>query len=323
MYSKYLNQNPSSDTVLSCVYNNSCQNIKILKNSSAQRVHTLLDFMKKNNIIITKEKILFICHLFDNYRNMKFMEDKYNFVNEIDIVRNKKILDLCMKIGTFLGLTIIESYSSIKNLSEETKEKIKKYKWLIIILIFFVISCIIFYHYTYNYMKDEFTYNNDIIKYINSLDNINRMYLYVPNIKDIKSITLYRAMLDKLNIEHINKYNSFKEYLSQLNKNKPKTEIVPEAVPEIAAEVMPEIAPEVMPEIAPEVMPEIAPEVMPEIAPEVMPEIAPEVMPEVVPEIIQEENPEVMPEVVPEVKQKKEVKNKKDIKQKRQYNKKK
>ena len=285
---------------------------------------------------------------------MKLIEDKYNFVNEIDIVRNKKILDVCMKIGTILGVTIIESYSTIKNLSEETKNKLKNNKWLIIILIFFVISCIVFYHYTYNYMKDEFTYNNDIIKYINSLDDINMMYLYIPNIKDIKSITLYKVMLDKLNIDHINKYNSIEEYILLLNKNKPKTEVNSEVVPEVVSEVVPEVVQEVVSEVVSEVVPEVVPEVVQEVVPEVVQEVVlevvqevnqevvpeenQEVMPEenlevvpeenqeVVPEenqeVVPEENQEVVPEAKPEVKQKKEVKNKKDIKQKRQYNKK-
>ena len=356
MYLQYFNQKPDPNTVLSCVYNNSCINIKILKNNSAHRLHTLLDFMKKNNIALNKEKILFICNLFDNYRNMKLINDEYNFHNEIDVVRNKKILDMCMKIGMSLGFAIIQSYSSIKNLSEETKNKLKNNKWLITILIFFVISCIIFYLYTYNYMKDEFVYNNEIIKYINSLSNIDNIYLYITNIKDTKPVTLYKAMLDKININHINKYNSIEEYL----KNKReliRQEIMPEEKQEVIQEVMPEekqeekqeVIQEVMQEVIPELVPEEKQEAMPEEKQEVIPEekqeVIPEVKQEVIPEVKQEEKQEAMleekqevmqeqiqeviPELVPEEKQEKKqrlmpktTQRKEEKKPKRKYNKK-
>ena len=46
MYLHYLDKKPNPDTVSTCVYNNSCINIKILKNYSAQRLQILLNFMK-------------------------------------------------------------------------------------------------------------------------------------------------------------------------------------------------------------------------------------------------------------------------------------
>ena len=65
------------------------------------------------------------------------------------------------------------------------------------------------------------------------------IYLYITNIKDTKPVTLYKAMLDKININHINKYNSIEEYL----KNKReliRQEIMPEEKQEVIQEVMPE-----------------------------------------------------------------------------------
>ena len=223
-----MNQKPDINTILSKIYNINNTKINIVSNKSSIRLHSLLKFMKKNKINITKDKILLICHLFDNYKNMKMIDDKYNFDTEISKIRNKELLRTFQTTLIAAGTLFINFLG--KN-SATSLSYIKTKKWLIITLCIIIIGCIFFYKYTYNYMKDEFVHNTSIVRYLKPLKSLDDIYIYIEDIKSVDAnCVLYNEMLNKLDIETINKYENVDDYITNRFKRLEDRPEVREAV---------------------------------------------------------------------------------------------
>ena len=71
------NNGPDINTVLSRIYNLTGTKLNVIKNDDAIRLNCIIKFMKKNNINISKDKILLICHFFDNYKNTKNLDNTF------------------------------------------------------------------------------------------------------------------------------------------------------------------------------------------------------------------------------------------------------
>jgi hypothetical protein len=209
-----MTKKPDTVSILGNMYNMNGGKINVLGNASASRLYSLLKFMKKNKLNITKDKILLVCHLFDNYKNIKLLEGDYNFDFEISKIRNKQLL---LTFQQFISICVLGSVQigfKFKEFTNTITSFFKNKKWLIIILFIVIISGILFYKYSYNYMKDEYTHNTSITRYIKTLKSMEDIYMYINDIKSVDtSCILYNAMLDKLNIDIISKYDNVDNYI--------------------------------------------------------------------------------------------------------------
>jgi hypothetical protein len=211
-------QNPA-DNILSSIYNSNNTKINILNYTYACRLHCLLLFMKKNKISITKDKILLICHLFDKYKNIKLIDDKYNFDLEISKIRNKTLINFMMSAIASILFFLIKLQEKTAGITLKDFLSKMKYKKFIIIICILIIGCIFFYKYTYNYMKDEFTCNTQIVSYIKKIKSPDDIYLHLSNFKAInEKCVLYCAMLNKLSLETINKFDNINMYINNITK---------------------------------------------------------------------------------------------------------
>ncbi len=220
VFNQFIVKQPSIDTILNNVYNNNQEKVSILNGNVSKRYMCILNFLKKNNIEITKDKLLLLCFL---------LKKKYDYSgDDIKIVDmdyytldkdNSKIQFDIIKKNLFKILLL----SSVIWLDIRGKDLfIQKpiYKYLFLILVFGVIIGYIFYVYTKDYRKEEIKTINILNNKIFGLELINNLQYFVDNIKDANNdSSLFIKMLELINIDVLRKYSNIKEYIEKSNIN--------------------------------------------------------------------------------------------------------
>ena len=194
-----INRNTDSNVILSKIYNLDNKKLYILKDKEAIRFHMMIKYLKKNNIDTTKENLILLCNEINIYRNYKTILGPSiyeEFDKSISIIRNKNIIN---KLSTIV-IICLSIYFDIINQFDIFRKN--KKNWILIMLS--IISFVLLYYYSYNYMLDEFKYTDNIKNHILKINSINDIYLYISNICQMENeAILFKNLLQKVNLDNI------------------------------------------------------------------------------------------------------------------------
>ena len=194
-----INRNIDSNVILSKIYNLDNKKLYILKDNEAIRIHLMIKYLKKNNIDTTKENLILLCNEINTYKTYKTILGPSiyeEFDKSISIIRNKNIIN---KLSTIV-IICLSIYFDIINQFDIFRKN--KKIWILIMLS--IISFVLLYYYSYNYMLDEFKYTDNIQNHILKINSINDIYLYISNICQMENeAILFKNLLQKVNLDNI------------------------------------------------------------------------------------------------------------------------
>ena len=194
-----INRNTDSNIILSKIYNLDNKKLYILKDKEAIRLHMMIKLLKKNNIDTKKENLILLCNEINTYKTYKTILSPSiyeEFDKSISIIRNKNIIN---KLSTIV-IICLSIYFDIINQFDIFRKN--KKIWILIMLS--IISFVLLYYYSYNYMLDEFKYNDNIKNHILKINSINDIYLYISNIYQMENdAILFKNLLERVNVDNI------------------------------------------------------------------------------------------------------------------------